>query len=60
MNAVDILLIILIAAVLAVAVFVMVKSRRKGGMCSCCDQAGTCMKNKMKTDCSGKERSGQR
>ena len=44
MNVVDILLILLIAAVMALAVYHIAKTRKKCGMCSGCDQAGNCRK----------------
>ena len=51
MNVVDILLILLLAAVAALAVFNIARARKKGGMCSCCDQSCSCCgKGKRKTD----------
>ena len=44
MNALDIILVILLVLIVAAAVIRIKKARDKGGMCSCCDQAGTCGK----------------
>lgn len=44
MHAVDYVILLLIALVIAAAVRNIVKARKRGGMCSCCDKAGTCMK----------------
>ena len=44
MNALDIALIVLLVLAVAGAVLKIRKARKKGGMCSCCDHAGTCSK----------------
>ena len=49
MNFLDIILIALLVLIVALAVVRIHKARKKGGMCSCCDQAGTCMKNRCET-----------
>ena len=46
MHAIDFVILFLILLVIAAAVRNIVRSRKKGGMCSCCDQAGTCIKNR--------------
>ncbi|MBO6303365.1 MAG: FeoB-associated Cys-rich membrane protein [Ruminiclostridium sp.] len=48
MNLVDIILIVLIAAAVAGALFVMIRDKKKGkgccGNCSCCGGSGECRK----------------
>ena len=55
MNVLDILLIALLVLIVALAVIRIKKAREKGGMCSCCDQAGTCMKNRNQCETGGRK-----